>query len=95
MSYERDEAMRQEATEAVIRMREPRGSGAHPDPMQDHRMEPRTMGDSDADHVQHSIAIRFFYINPTPAMAIIHRKKLSIRPSKNIQFRLRLKKIFI
>jgi hypothetical protein len=57
MSYERDEAMRPEATEAVIRMREPRGSGAHPDPMQDHRMEPRTMGDSDADHVQHSIAI--------------------------------------
>jgi hypothetical protein len=34
MSYERDEAMRQqEATEAMIRMREPRrSSGPHPDP---------------------------------------------------------------
>ena len=34
MSYERDEAMRQqEATEAMIQMREPRRSGPHPDPI--------------------------------------------------------------
>jgi hypothetical protein len=58
MSYERDEAMRQqESTEAMIRMRDQRGSGAHPDPMRDHRMEPDTMGDNDDDHVHHSIAI--------------------------------------
>jgi hypothetical protein len=34
MSHERDEAMRvQEATEAMIRMREPRSTGPHPDPL--------------------------------------------------------------
>jgi hypothetical protein len=33
MSYERDEAIRQqEATEAMIRMRQPRQSSPHPDP---------------------------------------------------------------
>lgn len=36
MTYERDEVMRQqEATEAMIRMREPRSSGPHPDPRDD------------------------------------------------------------
>lgn len=36
MSYDRDEAMRQqEATEAMIRMREPRGTGPHPSPLDD------------------------------------------------------------
>lgn len=36
MSYERDEAMRQqEATEAMIQMREQSRSGPHPDPLAD------------------------------------------------------------
>lgn len=44
MSYERDEAMRQqEATEAMIRMRQPRLSGRHPDPGSDDLAELSTL----------------------------------------------------